>query len=68
MIDFKNASFEKLLQNFGAQSGQSIPDHLAARQALVDAGTFSQAESKSVKQRVNGSKVSRTTNHAHYRM
>lgn len=54
MIDFKNASFEKLLQNFGAQSGQSIPDHLAALQALVDAGTFSQAESKSVKQRVIG--------------
>ena len=54
MIDFKNASFEKLLQNFGAQSGQSIPDHLAALQALVDAGTFSQADFKSVKQRVIG--------------
>jgi len=41
-------------QNFGAQAGQSIPDQLAALQALVDAGTLSQAEFKAAKQRIIG--------------
>jgi hypothetical protein len=54
VIDFKHASFVKLLQNFRAQSGQSTPEHLAAPQALVDAGTLRQAEFNSAKQRIIG--------------
>ena len=42
------------VQNFGGQSGQSIPDQLAALQALVDAGTLTQAEFKAAKQRIIG--------------
>ena len=42
------------LQNFGAQQGQSIPDQLAALQALVDAGTLTQAEFKAAKKRIIG--------------
>ena len=42
------------VQNFGAQPGQSIPDQLAALQALVDAGTLTQAEFKAAKQRIIG--------------
>ncbi len=41
-------------QNFGAHQGQSIPDQLAALQALVDAGTLSEAEFKATKQRIIG--------------
>ena len=37
-----------------AQQGQSIPDQLAALQALVDAGTLTQAEFKAAKQRIIG--------------
>jgi hypothetical protein len=43
------------MQNFGGQPGQSIPDQLAALQALVDAGTLSQAEFIAAKQRIIGS-------------
>ncbi|CAB4338994.1 unannotated protein [freshwater metagenome] len=42
------------VQNFSGQSGQSIPDQLAALQALVDAGTLTQAEFKAAKQRIIG--------------
>jgi hypothetical protein len=42
------------VQNFGAQPGQSIPDQLAALQALVEAGTLTQAEFKAAKQRIIG--------------
>jgi hypothetical protein len=41
-------------QNFGGQQVQSIPDQLAALQALVDAGTLTQAEFKAAKQRIIG--------------
>jgi hypothetical protein len=43
------------MQNFGGHPGQSIPDQLAALQALVDAGTLSQAEFIAAKQRIIGS-------------
>ena len=42
------------VQNFGGPQGQSIPDQLAALQALVDAGTLTQAEFKAAKQRIIG--------------
>jgi len=49
VIHCKHASFVKLRQNFRAYSGQSTPEHLAAPQALVDAGTLHQAEFNSAK-------------------